>query len=268
MVLRAPTSRILPSNGFHPPRGIRLPTRWSALLSTQTLAPITSQNSSHPKLLARLSQAMCQQVNPRRKVLPSQARPCLTLFHLSMHLLRHRSPSANLPRPSPISKAPLSRSKIPGHLSSTPSASLLTIFLNSLALPKLLSHRRLTRSPLLIGIPPTKRRPLLSQFSPRPHLAHSLQSPPKLLLPVLLHQRSALPFVGMFKYRNPLWDRKSVLHSHMCLQAQPSEKKKVRQVLAGAGRDTKVVATVDQDPRLRPSPVPCKRSQFIWEGAF
>jgi hypothetical protein len=62
----------------------------------------------------------------------------------------------------------------------------------------------------------------------------------------------------MFKHLNPLSGRKSALLFHTYLRAQLSEKKKVRQVRAGAGRDTKVVATVAQDPRSRPRPVPSK----------
>ena len=254
----ARTSRILLTSDFRPPQGPLLPTRWLDHLSMQTPVRTTSQNLSLRKLHPRtLSKVLCQRDNPRGKGLPSQIRPCSTSSRLSMLWLRPRPPLlASLPSHSPTSKGPLSRLKTLGRPSSTLSASPWTIFSSKLAIPTHL-FRRLHRS-LLISIVQMTRHPSLSSSNPKPHLARSPQNPRRPLRRVALPQRSPLPFVGMFKDPNPLSGRKSVLLFRTCLQAQLSEKKKVRQVRVGAGRDTKVVVTVAQDPRSRPRPVPSK----------
>jgi hypothetical protein len=223
----------------------------------QTLVRITSQNSSPRKpRLQRLFKVLCQRDNPRRKGPLSQIKPCLILSRLSMLWLRPRLPLfASLPSHPLTNKGPLSHSKTLGHPSSTLSASPWTISSSRLAIPKHL-FRRLSRS-LSISPVPTTRHPLLSLSNPKPHLVRSPRNRRRPLPRVVLPQRSLLPFVGMFNYPNPLSGRKSVLLFPMCLRAQLSEKKKVRQVRAGAGRDTKV-ATVVQDPRSRPRPVPSK----------
>ena len=255
----AQTSRILLTNVFHPPRGPLLPTRWSDHLSMQTPVRITSQNSSPRKLhLQRLSKVLCQRDNPRGKGPLSQIRPCLTSSHLSMLWLRPQPPLfASLPSHPPlISKGPLSRSKTLGRPSSTLSASPWTISSSRLAIPMRL-FRRLNRS-LSISIVPMTRHPLLSSCNLRQHLVRSPRNPRRPLPRVVLPQRQLLPFVGISNHPNPLSGRKSVLLFRTSLRAQLSEKKKVRQVLAGAGRYTKVIATVAQDPRSRPRPVPSK----------
>jgi hypothetical protein len=252
----ARTSRTLLTSDFHPPRGPLLPIRWSGHLSMQTPVRITSQNSSPRKLhLQRLFKVLCRRDNPRRKGPLSQIRPCLTSSRLSMLWLRPRPPLfASRPSHPLTSKGPLSHSKILGHPSSTLSASPWTISLSRLAIPKHL-FRRLNRS-LSISPVPMTRHPLMSLSNLKPHLVRSPRNPRRPIPRVVLPQRSH-PFVGMFNHPNPLSGRKSVLLFPMCLRAQLSEKKKVRQVRAGAGRDTKV-ATVAQDPRSRPRPVPSK----------
>jgi len=151
------TSRILLSSGFHPPRGLLLPSRWSGHLSMQTLVRITSPNWSPRKLQPqRLSKVLCQRDNPRGKGPLSQTRPCLTLSRLSMLSLRPRLPPfASLHRHPPTSKHPLSRLKTLGPLwSLTLSASPWIIFSSSLAIPKHQFHRRLNRYLLSTGIVP------------------------------------------------------------------------------------------------------------------
>lgn len=225
----------------------------------QTPVRIMSLNSSPRKVhLQRLSKVLCQRDNPRRKGPLSQTRPCLTSSRLSMLSLRPRLPLfASLPHHPPTSKDSLSRSKTLGRPSSTLSASPWTISSSTLVIPKHLFLRRFNRY-LSIGIALMTRHPLLRPSNLKPHLVRSLRNQCRPLPRVLLPQRSLLPFVGMFKHPNPLLGRKSVLLFRTCLRAQRSEKKKVRQVRAGAGRDTKVVATVAQDPRPRPHPVSSK----------
>jgi hypothetical protein len=254
----ARTSRMLLTSDFRPPLGRLLPTRWSDHLSMQTPVRITNQNSSSRKLHPqRLSKVPCQPDNPRGKGPLSQIRPCLTSSRLSMLSLRPRPPLfASLPSHRPISKGPRSHSKTLGRPSSIPSASPWTISSSRLVIPKLL-FRRFNRS-LSTSLVPMTRHLYLSSSNLKPHLVRSPRSPRRPLPRVVLPQRSLLPSAVMFKHPNPLSGRKSVLLFRICLRAQLSEKKKVRQVRAGAGRDTKLVATVAQDPRSRPRPVPSK----------
>jgi hypothetical protein len=157
---------------------------------------------------------------------------------------------------SPISKDPWNRLKTLGRLSSTLSASLLTIFLSNLAFPSRPLRILLT---LLINIALTKRHRSRSQSNPRPCLGHYPRSLHKRLPHVPHPRRLPLPLDGTCKRRSILWVRKSVPLFHTCLRPKLSEIRKVRQVRAGAGRDTKVVATVAQDPRSKHKPVPCKQ---------
>lgn len=219
---------------------------------------IMNQNSSPRKLhLQRPSRVLCQRDNLRRKGPLNRIRPCLTSSRPSMLWLRPRLPLfASLPSHPLTNKGPLSRSKTLGRPSSTLSASLWTISSSKLAIPMRL-FRRLSRS-LSISTVPMMKRPLLSSSNPKPHLVRSPRSPCRPLPRVVLPQRQPLPFVGIFNYPNHPSGRKSALLFHTYLRGQLSEKKKVHQVRAGAGRDMKVVATVAQDPRSRPCPVPSK----------
>jgi hypothetical protein len=224
----------------------------------QTPVRITSQNSSLRELhLQRLSTVLCQRDNPRGKGPLSQIRPCSTSSRLLTLWLRPRPPLfASLPSHPLTSKGPLSHSKTLGHPSLTLSASPWTISLSRLAIPKHL-FRRLNRY-LSISIVPMTRHPFLSSSNPKPDLVHSPRNPHRPLPRVILPPRGLLPSVGMFHHPNPLSGRKSVPLFRTCLRSQLSEKKKVRQVRAGAGRDTKVVATVAQVPRSRRRPVSSK----------
>jgi hypothetical protein len=257
-MLHARASRILLTSDFHPAQDPLPHTRWSDHLSMQTPVRITSQNSLPRKLPPqRLSKVLCRRDNHRRKGPLSQIRPCLTSSRLSMLWLRPRPPLfASLLSHPLSSKGPPSRSKTLGRPSSTLSASPWTISLSRLAIPKRL-FRRLNRS-LSINTVPMTRHPSLSSSNLKPHLVRSPRNPCRPLPRVILPQRSLLPFAGTFKHPNPLSGRNSVLFFRTCLRVQLNEKKKVRQVRAGAGRDTKVVATVAQDPRSRPRPVPSK----------
>ncbi len=244
---------------FHPPQVLLLPTRWSDHLSMQTQVLITSRNLSpckpHPQ---RPSKVLCRRDNPKRKGPLSQTKPCLTSSRVSMLWLRPRLPLlASLPRHPLTSKGPLSRLKTLGPPSSTLSASPWTISSSRLAIPKHLFLRWLNRYPS-ISIVPMTRHPFPSSSSLKPLLVRYLRNLCRPLPRVVLPQRSLLPFVGMLKRPIPLLDRKSVLLFRTCLRVQLSEKKKVRQVRVGAGKDTKVVATVAQDPRPRPHPVSSK----------
>ena len=250
--MHARTSRILLTSDFHLPRGPLLPTRWSDLLSMQTPVRITSQNSSlrelHPQ---KLSKVLCQRDNPKRKGPLSQIRPCSTSSRLLTLWLRPRPPLfASLPNHPLTSKGPLSHSKTLGRPSLTLNASPWTISSSRLAIPKHL-FCRLNRY-LSISIVPMMRHPFLSSSNPKPHLVHSPRNPCRPLPRVVLLLRGLLLFVGMSNHPNPLSGRKSVPLFRTCLRSQLSEKKKVRQVRAGAGRDTRVVATVAQVPRSRP----------------
>ena len=254
----ARTSRIPLTSDFHPPRSPLLRTRWSDHLSMQIPVHITSQNSSPRKpYLQRLPKVLCQWDNPRRKGPLSQISPCLTSSRLSMLWFHPLLPLfASLPSHPLTSKGPLSRSKTLGHPSSTLSASPWTISSSRLAIPNHL-FCRLNRS-LSISIVLMTRRLSLNSSNLKLHLVRSPRNLCRLLPRAVLPQRSLLPFVGTFQHLNPLSGRKSVLLFRTCLRAQHNEKKKVRQVRAGAGRDTKVVAIVAQDPRLRRRPVPSK----------
>lgn len=146
---------------------------------------------------------------------------------------------------SPISKDPWNRLKTLGRPSSTLSASLLTIFLTSLTFPSRPLPHLLT---LLINIASTKRHRSRSQFNPRPRLGHYPRSLCKLLPHVPRPRRPPLPLDETYKCQSLLWARKSDPLFRTCLRPKLSEIRKVHQARAGAGRDTKVVATVARDP--------------------
>ena len=145
---------------------------------------------------------------------------------------------------SPINKDPWNRLKTLGRPSLTLSASLLTIFLTSSTFPSRPLPHLLT---LLINIALTKRHRSPSQFKTRQPLGHYPRSLCNLLPHVPRPQRHPLPLDETYK-RQSLWARKSVPPFRTCLRPKLSEIRKVRQARAGAGRDTKVVATVAQDP--------------------